>query len=541
MKLRTIASTLMFLAALLAAAPPAAAVIKLNITVAGVYQGSKAVVTGTVAGVNAENGVIEIKVTETLKGKSLGERLRVQIAAPDLLKTEWINKVAAGAPMVLFLADLKAGGTAAIHLADTWLLANGAPNSNMQVWRVVQINEPTKQSFPGRTAALLRLLADLKNGKNTILDKFEQKVLAGGMRKLANLGVQKPQWIMAADVNGDKRAGLLVGTANGTRLFLATGDGYEDATQKWGLSGAAGRYHACGDVNSDGHLDLLLDGTLWLSDGQKFTAATTRFDPPDKSPLAAALLDVTGDGKPDALFLAADGQLRVFENPGAPEKPWPQRPAQSLWKDRPAPAMAAFGDWGDNGKPHVLVVWQTGIERFALDAAGGPPADFDRLTGLNLSKLSRYRTGLNSAVAVALDVNGDRRPDLLAVWDTGSLLLVNRGFGTYLCDDNAAPAVAAKGPTAAAGHSGAWTAASLRGDGFDDLLRLSDDGTLHAFDNRPEKKRGTGALSWGVISSRWPFLVDVVLGAWTPIRVPWPSGTPNPGFRMAGRAPHIGE
>jgi len=478
---------LTFFAALLAAVAPAAAIIKLDITVAKVYETSKAVVVGTVAGVDAKSGLVDVTVAQTLKGQPLGERLRVQIAAPDLVKTEWIKKVAAGGPLVLFLGDARGNGIAAIHLADTWLLANGLPGAKLQQWRVVQVHEATRQCFPGRTVALVRLLADLKAGKNTILDKFDQKFLSGGIRRLAKLDVQKPQWIMAADFNGDKRPDLLVGAANGTRLFLATAGGYEDATQKWGLSGAAARYHACGDISGAGHVDLLLDGTLWLSDGRKFTAAKAQFDPPERAPaLAAALLDATGDGKPDALFLAADGELRIFENPGSTEKPWPQRPVRMLWKDATLPAAAAFGDWGDDAKPHVLVVRQTGIERFPVDAQDATPADFERLTGVTLFKSARYRAGLRNVVAVALDINGDRRPDLFAVCDAGGLLLVSRGFGTYFCDDNAGGPVTSHGEHRVPfqlSPATPWTAADLRGRGRDDLLVLTADGTLYAVEN----------------------------------------------------------
>jgi ribosomal protein L35AE/L33A len=473
-----LAVTLTLAAALLAVATPAAAVIGIDVTVAKVYQGSKIVVIGTVTDVNADSGVIDVKLDEPLKGKSLGERIRLKVVKP----AELIKQVAVGQPMVLLITTPTGSGSEAVHLADTPLLTSAIAGSNMQTWQIKGVHEAMPRTFPGRTAALVRLLADLKAGKNTILDKWDQTPYSGPMRKLADLKVQKPRWLMAADVNGDGKPDLLVGAANGTRLLLATAGGYYDATEKWGAWGAAGAYRAAGDVNNDGKLDLLLDDTLWINDGQKF-AAKARFALPEKvRPLAAALLDATGDKRPDALFLAANGELRVFENPGAADKPWSPRPPVNLWKETDAPVAAFFGDWGDSGKPHVMVAWETRIVRYALDPADGPPADLDRLTGTPLSKSVRFRGGIKGILPIAVDVNGDRKPELFAVCDAGALMLVNRGFGTYMLDDKLA-APGGQQPPLKLTAATIWTAAAMHAAGRDDLLILAADGTLYEVRN----------------------------------------------------------
>jgi len=484
-------------APLLALALPVNALIKLENTVAKTYATSLAVLTGKVEGVNAETRVVDVGILETLKGKSPGQRLRVQIAAP----AELLKEIAPAQPLVFFLCETEGAGGAMIHLADKWLLANGIPNSNLQVWRVVQVHDTMSQSFPGRTAALVRLVGDLKAGKFTILDKWERKPFAGGVHKIAKLNVQKPSWIMAADINGDKKPALLAGSASGTRLLLATANGYEDATEQSGLSGSASGYHASGDIFSrgDGKLDLLLGDTLWISQGagagKRFVAAKAQLELPAKGqPLAAALADVTGDGKPDALLLSDSGELRIFANPGAPDKPWPLHATKTLWTEaetagKPqAKAFAAFGDWGDDGKLCVMTVSETGIVRYALDANGGAPADLLRLTGADLRKNEKYRGGLKNVMAAALHMGESPRPDLFVLCDSGGLLLVNRGFGTYLLDDNAGAAFA----SGAEGQAGLkftpatpWTPACLRGGAVDDLLVVGEDGTLYEVGNSP--------------------------------------------------------
>jgi hypothetical protein len=387
--------------------------------------------------------------------------------------------------VAVFVSQAKGSGTAGIHIADTWLLATGIPNSEMLAWRVVQVHEGLRQSFPGRTAALLRVLNDIKAGKHTILDKWERKLFPGGVRKRAKLNLQKPLWMLAAPISSNKQPDLLIGAASGTRLFVARGDDYTDATDQWGNWGAAGKYRATGDIDGDGKTDLLLDDILWINQGTKFVPAKTRLELPAGKPLAAALIDVTGHQRPDAVLLSASGELRVFENPGGTDKPWPLRLSKTLWKEGPAPSAAVFGDWGDTGKVHVMVITETGMVRYPLDDGGGPPADLLRLTGTDLRKDSKYRNGLKIVSAVPLRLEGGLRTHLFAVCDTGNFLLVNRGFGTFLFDDKTGFSLTAGDHPLPIKLSPATPAAAadLHGRGSDGLLLLGEDGTLYEADN----------------------------------------------------------
>ena len=283
----------------------------------------------------------------------------------------------------------------------------------------------------------------MQAGKPGLLNKVENDALRGGIKELAKLGVTKPLSLQAVDLNGDKKLDLVVGTAEGYRIFLANRRRrLPDAHQQWSLPGAtAGGYLAFGNVNGDGKPDCLLNNSILLNTGSGFAAAKAALAVPGKArPLAAALMDVTGHGKPDALLLAASGEPLVRRTPA--RRTGNGRPSRCdrCGKTPSTPVAAFFGDWGDNGKPHVMAVWPNKVVRYALDAAGGPPTDFEGLTGTPLTKYARE--GLKNVLATPMDINGDGRQDLLLFADGLGLMVINRGFGAFMVNPKAGAAFA---------------------------------------------------------------------------------------------------
>ncbi len=416
--------------ALALAALPAQAVIKVDLPVSKIYGASKAVVVGTITAVNAGNSVADVKVDEALKGQAPGDKLRIQVATPPGL----FATIAVGQPAVLFAGEDAGKFIAVVHLADTWLLAEGIGGPPAVAWRVVQTKPDAAASFPGSTRGLVALIKALKAGKFAAKEEYPD-AFQGGVDEVAKLPVQKPSWLVTADVNGDKKLDLIVGTAGGVKLFLAAAQGYAAATEAWGLAGVNAAFCAAGDVNGDGKPDLLLGKTLYVNAGDKFAPAKPGPQlPPEADWVACALADATGDKKADALVLLKSGRLLVFENPGGTGV---SPVAKQLWEGGEPPLAAAFSaDWGEEGELCVLVVRASDIIRYQVSGKGGPPANFQRLTGI---ALSAYK-GLGGKppkpiFAVAFDYDGNEKADYLILTEGGGLALVNRGYGSFLATD----------------------------------------------------------------------------------------------------------
>ena len=157
---RKFAQMLIVGALVLLPAPPAPAVINIDMPISKIFEAVKAVAVGKVTAVNAENRVIDLSTTGMLKGAPVGETFRVQIAAP----AELIKKVAVDQPLVLMTGEDLGKPVALIHVADTWLLAEFLPSSKIPAWRVIQAHQ-AKRSFAGSTAELVKVLTGLKSGR----------------------------------------------------------------------------------------------------------------------------------------------------------------------------------------------------------------------------------------------------------------------------------------------------------------------------------------------------------------------------------------
>lgn len=466
MTFRTFSLCLSLVVSFAVLAAPARAVIGVSVKIADLFELSRDVLSGEVQEADSKARTLTLRVTEKMKGTSSAKSISLAFA-------EGVEVPAAltGQPAILF-AGVK--GTL-IHVADGWLFAK-TPADGATVWQVTR-NDGATLDFPGRTPALLRVVADVRAGKRTIMNESEHVVFRGGLRKLTNI-LPQPKALATADVNGDGWEDVLVVGEEKAQLLL--NDHGKLAEAPGVLAKAHGRWAAAGDANGDGRPDFFIGDTLWFNAPEGFKPSPCLAPMPEAKVLAAQIADATGDGLADMLLATETGEVIIFKNPGAKEAPW-TRETKQLWSGGEPVLTAAFSkDWGDTGKPHLLAIRVSGPIRYALDADGGPPADHKRLAGMPPSWGGPWKI----FGGTILDVDGNGLDDYYGSGPDFGAILNNRGFGTYLSNYSAKRVYGPSGlewgkltPATVLG------AADLHCDTLDDVLVATEDGRLFEVDN----------------------------------------------------------
>jgi hypothetical protein len=118
-------------------------------------------------------------------------------------------------------------------------------------------------------------------------------------------------WVVAADVNGDGKADLVVADGSGVGVLLGNGDGTLQPIVTYSSGGSQATSIAVADVNGDGKPDLILansgSGTVGalLGNGDgTFQKALTYHS--GGGAYSVAIADVNGDAKPDLLVANFD-------------------------------------------------------------------------------------------------------------------------------------------------------------------------------------------------------------------------------------------
>jgi hypothetical protein len=297
-----------------------------------------------------------------------------------------------------------------------------------------------------------------------------------------------PISVAIGDLNGDEKPDLATANfdvgVNTVSVLLNKGDGSFQAKRGYG-TGRRPSSVAIGDLNGDGKPDLATanqaDGvntvSVLLNRGDGSFQAKMDYGT-GRSPLAVAIGDLNGDGKPDlatanseastvsVLLNRGDGnfEVRLDYRTGGP--------AESV----------AIGDLNGDGKPDIVTA----------NLAYTVSVLLNRGDGSFQAKRDYAIEGLLFSVAMG-DVNGDGNPDLATANEGNTVsVLLNRGDGSFRAKHDYRIATA---PTSVA-------IGDLNGDGKPDVVT----NTVSALANRGdgsfqaelEYRSGNGSYSIGI-------------------------------------------
>ena len=283
-----------------------------------------------------------------------------------------------------------------------------------------------------------------------------------------NSGGQIAEAIEVADVNGDGRPDLLVTNrcpvagvcgpppnlgAGTVGVLLGNGNGTFETTGGYNSGAVFAKAIAVGDVNGDGHPDLLVanecsdgncdtDGIVSVLVGTgngKFQASAIYHpggyaNPGGYSPNAMAVADVNGDGKLDIVAgndcasldsegnCVGGGVVGVLLGNGDGSF----QPAVSYNSGGTATTIGV-ADLNGDGKPDIVV------------ANGGVGVLLGNGDGTFQAEVSYASGGLNPVSIAVADVNGDGHPDLLVANECSDInctngavsVLLGNGDGTF--------------------------------------------------------------------------------------------------------------
>lgn len=275
-----------------------------------------------------------------------------------------------------------------------------------------------------------------------------------------------PQCVVAADVNGDGRLDLISANWGANTLTVLTNNG--SGSFVVASSPGVGSNPTCvvaADVNGDGRLDLIsansATNTLTVltntGNGGFATAATLKVG---NQPRTVVVADVNGDGKPDLVCANfADGTLTVLTNNGGGSFVVASTPFVGGY-----PITVIAADLYGNGKTELICANDSSLTVLTNNGSSGFSA-------------AAPIPDVAATFVVTADVNGDGALDLVAVTARNTLtVLTNNGSGGF--------AVAAVPGVGTSPYCVA--AADVNGDGRPDLISANfGAGTLSVLFNEP--------------------------------------------------------
>jgi len=296
-----------------------------------------------------------------------------------------------------------------------------------------------------------------------------------------------PTCVALADINGDGKLDLIVTNHSGdnvsTRINTTTPGASTpsfDAQQTF-VTGIAGfgsaRFVRVGDTNGDGKPDLIVVNELsnnvsvllniTVPGGANANFATQQMFTTGPFPLSVALVDLNGDGKVDLVATnSQDNTISVLLNTTAAPTATLNFAAVQAFAGGAGPESVTAADINADGRTDLIVpnVYDNTVSVLLNETAPGAATP-------TFAAQQTFPTGSAPNAVAVTDVNGDGKPDLIAVnvnSHTVSVLL-----------NTTVPGVAtlsfATQQTFATGSAPLFiTAADINGDGRPDLITSNE-------------------------------------------------------------------
>ena len=290
--------------------------------------------------------------------------------------------------------------------------------------------------------------------------------------------------VVVVDVNGDGKADVVLGntfTPNGPGSNAAVLFGNGDGTFQSPVSYESGPGNAPsvvpGDVNGDGIIDLLVvadavdsndDGAVNVLlgiGGGKFASAAT-YVPAGLGSNALVVADLNGDGNPDLvygnrLFSDACCYSGVGVSLGNADGTFPPGVGYSSLGYNPDYTAVEVADVNGDGKPDILVADQCFSQGCYASAIAVLLGNGDG----TFKPAVAYRTRIMPPSFAVADINGDGKPDVVALSQYGVEGMLGKGDGTF------EPQVTLSSDGIGASYI---TVADVNGDGKPDILAVTE-------------------------------------------------------------------